>query len=244
MAVTRDYSRPFGLEGPVGNNALSYDRRSALGAAPTLHVPALMTGGAGDLKAGRSIAFEEFDEHGVLHSCTGLDALVRTTWHGVPTLIFDNHNHAFYFWMEALMTGGLTPGAALIHIDQHRDTRIPERDYSGSTLEEAFDYTNFHLNVGNYIVPAERCGLVGDIQFVTGEEALQDFSMVDRQNKILNIDLDFFAPEMGYIDFELASRFIQAHRRTASLVTMATSPFFIDQDEAIDRARFLLNMGA
>jgi hypothetical protein len=207
-------------------------------------VPALMTGSADDLKLGTTLAFEEFDEHGVLHSCSGLDHFVRTTWHGVPTLIFDNHNHAFYFWMEALNAGALARSATLIHIDQHRDTRIPERDYSGASLEDAFDYTNFHLNVGNYIVPAKRCGLVGEIQFVTGEEALGDFSVVDRPNKILNIDLDFFAPEMSYIDLELAGRFIQAHRRTASLVTMATSPFFIDQEEAITRARFLLNMGA
>jgi hypothetical protein len=225
-----DYSRPFAIDGPVGNNALSYERR---GAAPALWVPSLIEGTLADVKPGRTIAFEDFDEYGALHSCPGLAHLVRMEWAGIPTVVVDNHNHALYFWCEARAQGRLERGATLIHVDQHRDTRTPERLYEGGTPNEAFVYTNFHVNVGNYIVPAQAAGLVGDIQFVTGEEALRDLSLAPRRNKILNIDLDFFAPEMSHIDFDLARRFIAAHVATASLITVATSPFFIDQARAI-----------
>lgn len=237
MAVPRDYSQPFVIEGPVGNNALSHDRR---GPAPRLRVPSIIVGTFDDVTPGEEVVFEEFDEHGVLHSCAGLAHLVRTDWAGVPAIVIDNHNHAFYFWCEALAHGRIERGATLIHIDQHRDTRIPEHAYEGTTLEEAFDYTNFHLNVGNYIVPARDAGLIGDMQMVTGAAPLEDRGFVERRNKILNIDLDFFAPEMAHVDFDLARRFIAAHLPTTSLVTIATSPFFIDQPAAIGALRRLL----
>lgn len=235
--MSKSYGQPFRIEGPVGNNALSYERR---GTAPALWVPSLLNGTFDDVRPGREIAFEDFDEHGTLHSCPGLSHLVRTEWGGIPTVIVDNHNHAFYFWHEALDQGRLERGATLIHVDQHRDTRIPERLYTGKALEDAFDYTNFHLNVGNYIVPAQKAGLVGATQYVTSEEALRDLSLASHRNKILNIDLDFFAPEMSYIDFELARQFIAAHRPGTALITVATSPFFIEQERAIAALKKLL----
>lgn len=228
--MPRDYSAPFRLTGRVGNNALSYDRR---GDAPSLWVPSLVSGTLDDVVPGREVVFDEFDEHGVRHACTGLAHLVRLSWHGVPTVVMDNHNHAFYFWYEAVAGGTLAPGATLIHVDQHRDTRVPERMFDGQTLQDAFDYTNFHLNVGNYIVPAERAGIVGATQFVTGVSALDVLDGVTRPNRILNIDLDFFAREMD-VDFDRARRFIHAHAEHAALITIATSPFFIDQRDAID----------
>lgn len=234
--MPRDYSAPFRLTGRVGNNALSYDRR---GDAPSLWVPSLVDGGLHDVLPGHEVVFDEFDEHGVRRACTGLAHLVRLSWRGVPTVIMDNHNHAFYFWYEALLDGTLAAGATLIHVDQHRDTRVPERMFDGQTLPDAFDYTNFHLNVGNYIVPAERAGIIGATQFVTGASALNDLNVATHRNRILNIDLDYFAAEMD-VDFDLARGFIHAHVEHAALITIATSPFFIDQRLAIATLRMLM----
>lgn len=236
-----NYANGFFIESPVGNNALSFERR---GAAPRLWVPSLIEGTIDDVRPGERVVFEDFDEHDVLQSCTGLEHLVRTELAGIPALIVDNHNHAFYFWMEALTAGVLQPGATLVHIDQHRDTRVPERGYDGTSLDDAFHYTNFHLNVGNYIVPAQRAGVVGDAQFVTSGEALSDRSRVGARNKILNIDLDYFAPEMSYIDRDAAREFIHAHLTGTALITIATSPFFIDQLQAIAvlKALFLASL--
>lgn len=233
------YSASFTITEAVGNNALSHERRAReLGRTPTLCVPSLVDGTLDDVTPGQDVVFEDFDEHDVLQSCTGLAHLVRTEWRGVPAVIMDNHNHAFYFWHDARTRGLVSDGATLIHIDQHRDTRVPERLFDGHTAD-AFDYTNFHLNVGNYIVPAQKAGLIGDAQFVTSGEALNDSGLVSRTNKILNIDLDFFAPEMHYIDFDTTRRFIDTHLPTTSFVTIATSPFFIDQARAIAVLRSL-----
>src|SRR5690606_29092705 len=85
----------------------------------------------------------------------------------------------------------------------------------------------------NFIVPAQRAGLVGPTQMVTGDAPLDDLSFASHTNKILDIDLDFFAPEMSYIDEARVQRFIEAHLPTTTLITVATSPFFIDQARAI-----------
>lgn len=234
-----DYSRPFWIEGPVGNNAFSYARR---GPSPLLRVPSLVDGSLADVAAGNQIVFEDADEHGHLHSCTGLAHFVRTTWRGVPTVIVDNHNHAFYFWFETLAAGRLAKGAPLIHVDQHRDTRVPARPLGAAwTLDDVFRYTNFELNVGNYVVPAQEAGLVGETLFVTGSDALEDRRFAGRPNTILNLDLDFFAPEMDYIDFDRTREFIDVHVPSASLITVATSPFFIDQSRAIGYLRKLMD---
>jgi len=231
-----DYSRPFAIAQPVGNNAFAYDRR---GDEPRIWVPALISGTWDDVAPGERIAFADLDEHGRLQEACGLANLVSTRWRGVPAVVLDNHNHAFYFWHHARQQGILDAGATLVHVDQHRDTRVPDQAYTGTTLAEAFAYTNFHLNVGNYIVPARDRGLIAATQFVTGASALGDTRFVAHRNKILNLDLDFFAPEMG-IDLPPARRFIEAHLATASLVTIATSPFFIDQSRAVAVLRSLV----
>ncbi len=224
------YEEAFFLTKKRGNNAFSYELR---GARPRLFVPSLEEGSLEDVRLGAHVVFEGVDENGILQSCKGLGHFVRTAWQGVPMLIFDNHNHAFYFWFEAWKNGLIQKGATLIHVDQHKDMRMPEGPFAGESLEDAFRYTNEVLNVGNYIVPAKEFGLVEKIQFVTSEEALKDRSFMVRGNKILNIDLDFFAPELAYIDFEEARKFILDHARGARLITVATSPFFIEQTRAI-----------
>ena len=223
----------FFLEGREGNNAFAFEQR---GERPKLWVPALMEGTWEDLELGEESVFEDEDEHGELKRCTGLKQLLRTSWQGVPTFVMDNHNHAFAFWMQALSEGLLQKGATLIHVDQHKDMRRPETLHQGGSVE---DYTNRILNVGNYIVPAVEHGLVKDIVFVTGETDLDQVQGLGEGNKILNIDLDYFAPELSYIDFEKAKAFIHEHLKTASVVTIATSPFFIDQELALQRMREL-----
>lgn len=54
---------------------------------------------------------------------------------------------------------------------------------------------------------------------------------------ILNLDLDFFSPELDYIDFEDKKHFIRYFASQSDLITVATSPFFIDQERAIEMFR-------
>ena len=57
---------------------------------------------------------------------------------------------------------------------------------------------------------------------------------------ILDIDVDFWAPEMGIGEFD---RTIQKTRQLiagANVVTIATSPCFMDQERAVEIVRKLL----
>lgn len=229
------YSRPFELTERSGNNAFAWDRR---GPARRLWVPSIIDGTFEDVRPGAQVVFEDVDEHDVLHSCTGLAHFVRTSWRGVPTVVIDNHNHAFHFWCEAWAGGRIEPGARLVHVDQHKDMRRPDRPFTRTPgqpdfLDAAFEYTNRVVNVGNYVVPARELGLLGDMHFVTSGAALHD-TPPPAPGTILNIDLDYFAPEMAYIPFDEARRFIHAHLAAASLVTIATSPYFVAQPLAIE----------
>jgi len=221
------YEQPFYLSGKRGNNVFSYKDR---GPNPRLYVPSLIEGTLEDVQEGNETVFQ--DRKGLKH-------FVKTSFNGVPVVVVDNHNHVFYFWYEALEQGILKRGANLVHVDAHKDMRRPKKLFRGGNLAEIFRYTNEELNVGNYIVPARGDGLIGEIQFVTGEAALEEGSFYKKTNKILNIDLDFFAPDLSYINFEKAKNFILKQARNASLITVSTSPFFVEQSVAIQKLAHL-----
>jgi hypothetical protein len=53
-------------------------------------------------------------------------------------------------------------------------------------------------------------------------------------NVILNLDLDFFQPDLDFIDYVLKKQVTLDAARKADVITVATSPFFIDQKLALD----------
>jgi hypothetical protein len=144
-------------------------------------------------------------------------------------------------------------GATLIHIDQHKDTRTPESFISeedARDLEKVFRYTNTVLNVGNFIPAAQHIGLVKKIVFLDSHYSLE--LMMERlkapwgedpaieENVILDIDLDFFAPESDYIGNDLKLDVIARLIPRASVITFATSPYFIEQERALEYLRRIL----
>jgi hypothetical protein len=222
------YQSPFQLSQRSGNNIFAFELRNPA----VLTVPACREGSLEDVRPGQEVVFADHDENGELQLCKGLEFFVKTEFEGVPMVVFDNHNHCFYFWAEAMERGVFEAGLTLIHVDQHRDSREPDQPYTGSSLAEAFDYTNQVLNVGNYIDPALKAGWFSDVVTIMGEA---DLDKRVEGDFVLNIDLDFFAPELDYIPFKKARQFLRDHARRAKFITMATSPFFIDQERAIQK---------
>ncbi len=216
-------------------------------------------GGYKNIKIGDEIVFEDFDENGELRSCKGLKHFIRTQHPktGTQIVIVDNHNHVYYFWHEALKNGLIKKGATLIHIDQHKDTREPSSYLSktdAENLQRVFEYTNSVLNVGNYILPAIHDGLIDNLISITSEKELMAKNLIayceqNRTNQpsttdksiVVNIDLDFWAPEMNYIDNDLKIRQTKKLMERADFITIATSPFFIEQDRAIEILNELFN---
>lgn len=228
------YKNPFYLTEPVGNNAFSYEKRTNKG----LYIPSVIDGIFSDIRRGMEVVFEDFDEKNVLRSCTGLRNFVRMEWNGIPMIVFDNHNHALYFWYEARERGIIGMKNTLVHIDEHSDLWENGNDLpSGKpTLEEVSDFTHYSCNVGNYIQPALREGIAEKmlcIEDTIGMGKYASYQRGENESLILNLDLDFFAPELDYIPFEDKKRIILHFARQAKFITVATSPFFIDQERAI-----------
>lgn len=237
------YQNPLTITGPISSNAFNYERRLREIGESRLHIPSVIDGSLKDVQIGDQVTFEDFDEYDQLQSCVGLKHLVRLPHPvtGKPMVVVDNHNHVFWFWYEAWHKKQIQRGITLVHIDGHRDTRIPERNPTAKEvedLEKLYTYTNSILNVGNYIPPAMEEGLIGELISITSEHELD---AADPQNPfILNIDLDFWAEEMNYIPEEKSISIIKPWILKADMITFATSPFFVDQGRAIEVLNELL----
>lgn len=94
------YTSPYILTEQSGNNVFAWERRyERYGKLPTLTIPALIDGDISDVQIGDEIVFEEI-ENGELKSCRGLKHFVKMKDQEI--FIFDNHNHALYFWIDAI----------------------------------------------------------------------------------------------------------------------------------------------
>ncbi|MZQ75852.1 MAG: hypothetical protein GT589_06790 [Peptoclostridium sp.] len=222
--------RGFYIDVPLGNNAFSYDERSQ----KSIYVAPLEKGGLESLSClavSSKVAFCELDE-GKERCCYGLKSFLELEVSGKRVYIFDNHNHAFYFWSKAIREGLFSKGALLVHVDQHKDMREPE-EYIGSLENEAevFRYTNYVLNVGNFIKPALRLDMFKDVFIIDSSSAFRED--ID-EDIVLDIDMDIFSDDMAYISFDMRLERIRELYSQASVVTIATSPYFIDQARAIE----------
>ena len=142
----------------------------------------------------------------------------------------------------------------MIHFDQHKDMRVPELtllqaikkvkennavydlkyqdfDYDYKIL---YNYTNYFLNVGNFIVPLLENGFIEDVVIVDSTYSMGklDKNIDSYDEVILDIDLDFFSPDMDYIDEDKKLRLIQRCYEKAKIITICTSPYFIDFERA------------
>lgn len=237
------YNKWFFIESPVWNNEFSFDKRQN----KKLFVPEIIEAKSFDeIKFQddlEKIAFEDFDFDDKLSTNYWLKNFYRFQMWWKEVVLFDNHNHAFYFWYEARSRKIIWNKNLLIHIDQHADTRDNDKIISKSdskSLEKVFDFTNFVLNVWDYIIPAQKEGIIENIVQIRNtknlEDYLQNFSNKKNNSKIiLNLDLDFFASELDFIDFELKKKVILDAFEKASYVTVCTSPFFVDQGLAVEK---------
>ena len=166
--------------------------------------------------------------------------------------IVDNHNHALYFRYKEYFDWNIQKLSKLIHIDQHTD--MNENKYSISTffdkgmypedggvckqnLKQIFNFTNKNCNVWNFIKPAVEEWLISKITQINTEYALLNndllLSTKERSGEVLDIDLDFRAPEMSIAKYQKTIDTTKKLIQNSRVVTIATSPYFLDQNLAI-----------
>lgn len=230
------YTQPFYIDTPEWNNAFSFAKRKN----KKIFVPSLKEiQNPREAELWDEIAFEDYGFDDVLSTNTGLKNFYEMDWEGKPLFLFDNHNHAYAFWYLARDRGLIGDNNTLIHIDEHADTRDNDKHLlkpASYDLEQVFHFTHYVLNVGDYIVPAQEEGIIWDIIQIRNETNLQDYlngNFVLWKNIILNLDLDFFQPDLDFIDYDMKKKVVLDAAMKANIITVATSPFFIDQSLAL-----------
>lgn len=235
------YKEWFFIDKPVWNNEFSFEQRIN----KRLFVPDIIDLDINDLDQIKiqndkdKIAFEDFWFDDKLSTNYGLKNFYRIKIKWKEIVLFDNHNHAFYFWYEARNRWIIGDNNTLIHIDEHADTRDNNKIIlkpDSLDLEKVFTFTNEVLNVGDYIIPAQKEWLIWDIIQIRNTNNLEEYvskSNFSSKNIILNLDLDFFQKDLDFIDYDLKKKVILDAVENASFITVCTSPFFIEQDLAI-----------
>lgn len=147
--------------------------------------------------------------------------------------IFDNHNHALKYWYYEYKVWNIPYWFNLIHIDQHTDMNRSE-------FELNLENPNFNIyNVWNFIQPAIKSWLINNVEQINTEYKLLHFQ-TDENNLVLDIDLDFRAQEMSIEKYSDTIEKTKKLISTSRVVTIATSPYFLDQELAIKICKELL----
>ncbi|MDR3168856.1 MAG: UPF0489 family protein [Candidatus Peribacteria bacterium] len=155
--------------------------------------------------------------------------------------VVDNHNHALFFWYQEYLR--TRKRCKVVHIDQHSDMWENQFSLPVGVLEvdcssEVFAFVQRCTNVGNFVQPALKSGLITEVQLVVTEYGLQHLQ-VSVEPYLLDIDVDFFAPEMG-IEVEKYVPVLKALMEKAEGITIATSPYFLEQRRAIEMVKKIL----
>lgn len=169
-----------------------------------------------DVKLWSHIVFEETDEKGKLHQCKWLEYIVKIE----PNIVIvDNHDRVLEFREQ---------GLPVIHVDQHTDLRPvgPEWVNVGNFIRYALD-TNF--------IPS-ALQINTEYKFLT-----YNFSSFDSIDFILDIDLDFRDPQMSIEQFDKTIQIIKLLIKKAKIVTIATSPYFLEQNLALSLINTIIN---
>jgi hypothetical protein len=246
------------LEVGVGNNSFSLPKKED---RHPLEITPLKVGSLEDLKFGKKVAFQDYEGDEWLE-CVGLESGILCLDYPIPIYIFDNHNHVFYAWAEALKMGWFEKGATLVHMDEHFDAaepytpdplkgeKIDPWDVNVEDLGDVWKYTNEVLQIATYKKPALKLGMFTEcIDYVESKHfeipirppnPLLRGDFLPSQN-VINLDIDVFHADMSHISWEQKIDVLKQYLPQTKVITMATSPYFVDQQKAIQLVRRVLD---
>lgn len=166
--------------------------------------------------------------------------------HGIA--IMDHHNYAMLFWLAYTNSRRGKPG--VFHLDEHEDMQQPDKIPGNppETVGQAERYVE-QVGINEFIQPFLDWGLLssfynyseggdsGGIRIGYPEQEVEPHLGAE----IFDLDLDFFNKVDGseYLDgwYDMAARCIQE----AELTTIATSPRYIDPEDAARHYREILS---
>ena len=188
-------------------------------------------------------AFSEINKEWKIEYFHGLkNFLIIEKRHHSPIFIFDNHNHAPVFRYYIIQNKKIN-NINLIHIDQHSDCRENKNqiklDSQKDETEKIFKFCNEKCNVWNFIPPFIECWLISNHTQIRSITALQNLKINKNQNFILDIDLDFCLDwiarnKISEENINLLKHKFDEFWKYALWTTIATSPYFLNQEIAIN----------
>ncbi len=227
---------------PIWNNEFHYNERIALWSKGKIFVTNIIQWTGEDLEEWSEIVFEEI-ENGQVKSCTWLKHFLQTEYKGIPTYIFDNHNHALFFRYRYTKQFEDTKPFVVIHIDQHADTKENKNSFNAAhaSRQEVMNFTSLGCNVGNFLTSAKDAWIIKEIIQIRSQYALHNMETLDfhTYNYILDIDVDF-REWKSHEEIKHDSRIIRKIVDNICLITIATSPYFMDQKKAIEIISIIL----
>lgn len=232
------YTTEHQLTKPLGNNTFSFHERKQHFGKAKIYIPSLKKiESIDEIQLWSHPVLEEIDHTGTLQSCSWLKHIYALE-SDTPTYIFDNHNHALYRWIHHTKHLPHDTDIELLHIDQHSDLNTPPHYLEKDQLWDIREYTNYTCQISTFITPFLHLYPDTNFTWIKSESQLLKhtwrFSQHSKHTfRIIDIDLDFRAPEMS-ID-KLPETYINTHNLIASadLVTIASSPMFLDQANAL-----------
>lgn len=173
----------------------------------------------------------------------------------------DNHNHALAGFLAAYNENLVDGETALIHVDAHRDSEIPEPFYPPDNVEEARELIGDGVEINEYLVPAIEWGVVDEVEYWGAENLETSFFSKERDHDsvIVDVDLDVFnniGKKVEHSALDKDSEFsvkdipvqvdyfyqkIAEEISNADFTTIATSPGYIHQDMALKHLDEIMN---
>ncbi|MEM9941581.1 MAG: UPF0489 family protein [Planctomycetota bacterium] len=226
-----------------GNNGFSINGKPF---RDPIEVAPLKLGSLEELVPSKDIAIQDF-KGGEWRKFTGLSCGLLTFEAKIPVYIFDNHNHAFYAWCESVQAGWLEKGATLVHIDSHEDSLEPDSfQVDVEDLSDVYRYTNEILNVANFISPAFKVGFFEKLINFTHVSKFSEPDALQMSSQgtgdfALDIDIDVCSKDHLGISVDRVLAVIAKYLPLTRVITIATSPYFVDQDEAVCIVKQIVN---
>ncbi len=171
--------------------------------------------------------------------------VVKTFQKSQLIFLVDNHNYALRCWNYAINLWIVNFGFNLIHIDQHSD--MNENNSIKYDLYKNKKISDFKMeeivvnqtNIANFILAWKWLWIVNKIDLILTEYKFNKFKTKFDYNKfyfnsVLDIDLDFWDLQMSHQNILDQLKFIKKIFNNFPVITIATSPWFLNQNYALD----------
>ncbi len=215
------------IDSNIGNNSFSYNAGRILHIAPVCEYSEENTIELGCFP----VFFDEWNGELLNHRGLKKNLFGKTKRSSTPFYLCDNHNIVLEAWQ---LVKDYSPRLKVVHLDQHRDDAMFAGDIRNYLIES---------RICDYISLAKSAGWIDaeHFSFTESSDFAKNPPLESAGRLILNLDLDIFAPSVTHLSTNDKIAMIKSVMPYTELLTIATSPGFIDAERAMLLAELLIS---